>query len=236
MSSVHPIECANCGNALETDIETAICPTCGESLLFELHDSNESAPEAGSDTSRIVDVIRQLARHPIDSLILRWNWKAAVLSALLRAPIFFFSYLFKKDGLRLAVGAAIAQSIFRFLFGGVNGAIIQSFSKVEPAWHAVLTVPLVLASFSHLMEFVVQTYYDKQTGVNGKGNAILISILISAISAVFNLFAMRRGALLVRDESQQSIWRDLMRMPWLALEFISFPLIWTWHRSRRKSR
>jgi hypothetical protein len=183
---------------------------------------------------RVFDVFKYIVRHPIEMLVLRWNWKAAVLSALLRAPIFFITYVFKKDGLKLAIGAAIAQSIFRFIFGGVNGAIIQSFSKVEPAWHAVLTVPLVLAAFSHLIEYVVQTLYDNQTGVNGKGKAIAVSIIISAISAIFNLFAMRRGALLVKDESEQSIWRDLKRMPWLALEFISFPLIWTWRKSRKK--
>lgn len=186
--------------------------------------------------TRVFDVFVKLLRHPIHSLILRWNWKAAVLSALLRAPIFFFSYLFKKDGLKLAIGAALTQSVFRFIFGGVNGAIIQSFSKVEPAWHAVLTVPLILAAFSHLVEFGVQTVYDNQTGVNGKGRAILISVVVSAISAVFNLFAMRRGALLVKDESQQSIWRDLKRMPWIAFEFISFPLIWTHRKTRRKNR
>lgn len=183
---------------------------------------------------RVFDVFKYLVRHPIEMLVLRWNWKAAVLSALLRAPIFFVTYVFKKDGLKLAVGAAITQSVFRFIFGGVNGAIIQSFSKVEPAWHAVLTVPLILATFSHIVEYIVQTMYDTQTGVNGKTNAIAVSIIISAISAVFNLFAMRRGALLVKDESEQSIWRDLKRMPWLALEFLSFPLIWTWRRTKKK--
>ena len=190
-------------------------------------------PIAGGRT-RVFEVLVHLLQHPIETLIMRWNWKAAVLSSLLRAPIFFFAYLFKKDGLKLAIGAAIAQSVFRFIFGGMNGAIIQSFSKVEPAWHAVLTVPIVLATFSHLVEFGVQTVYDNQTGVNGKGKAIAISVLVSAISAVFNLFAMRRGALLVKDESQQSIWRDLSRMPWLAFEFISFPLIWTWRKSKKR--
>ncbi|HQY66556.1 MAG TPA: hypothetical protein PLD38_04700 [Pyrinomonadaceae bacterium] len=181
----------------------------------------------------VLKVLLSLLRHPFQSLILRWNWKAAVLSALLRAPIFFFTYVFKKDGLRLAIGAALTQSFFRLIFGGVNGSIIQSFSRVEPPWHAVLTVPLVLAAFSHVVEYFVQTAYDQQTGVNGKGKAISISVLVSAISAVFNLFAMRRGALLVRDESQQSLWRDLTRMPWIAFEFISFPLVW---RRRRKAR
>ncbi|MBK7392656.1 MAG: hypothetical protein IPI64_05050 [Chloracidobacterium sp.] len=183
--------------------------------------------------TRVFEVLSQLLRHPFRMLILRWNWKSAVLSALLRAPIFFFAYLFKKDGLKLAIGAALLQSASRILFGGVNGAIIQSFSRVEPPWHAVLTVPLVLAAFSHCIEFVVQTFYDSQTGVSGKGKAIFVSVLISAISAVFNLFAMRRGALLVKDESRQSLWRDLRRMPWIALEFISFPLVWTRRKSKR---
>lgn len=189
--------------------------------------------EVTGSRTRVFDVLRYLLRHPIETVVWRWNWKAAVLSALLRAPIFFFTYLFKKDGLKLAVGAAIAQSVFRFVFGGVNGAIIQSFSKVEPPWHAVLTVPIMLAVFSHLVEFGVQTVYDNQTGVTGKGKAITISIIVSAISAVFNLFAMRRGALLVKDESEQSLWFDLKRMPWLALEFISFPLVWTWRRTKK---
>lgn len=185
--------------------------------------------------TRVFDVILELIRHPVEALIIRWNWKSAVLSALLRAPIFFFTYLFNKDGLKFAIGAAMAQSMFRLIFGGVNGAIIQSFSRVEPAWHAVLTVPLILATFSHLMEFVVQTIYDNQTGVNGKGRAITVSVIVSAISAIFNLFAMRRGVLLVKDETQQSIWRDLKRMPWIAFEFISFPLVWRRRRARKKS-
>lgn len=177
-------------------------------------------------------VTANLLRHPFNAVILRWNWKSAVLSAALRAPIFFFSYFFKKDGLKLAIGAALTQSVFRMIFGGVNGAIIQSYSKVEPAWHAVLTVPVVLATFSHIVEYFVQSAYDQQTGVNGKGRAIAISVFVSAVSAIFNLFAMRRGALLVKDESQQSIWRDLKRMPWIAFEFLSFPLVWTMRKKR----
>ena len=196
--------------------------------------TEESVLEPPPTPHRVIDVFRELLRHPFTTMVLRWNWKAAVLSALLRAPIFFTAYAFKKEGITVALGAMVAQMLFRIVFGGVNGSIIQSFSKVEPAWHAVLTVPIILATFSHLVEFVVQTIYDEYTGVQGKGKAIAVSILISAISAIFNLFAMRRGALLVKDESEQPLWRDLKRMPWLAFEFISFPLIWTWRKSRNR--
>jgi len=196
--------------------------------------TEESVLEPPPTPHRVIDVFRELLRHPFTTMVLRWNWKAAVLSAMLRAPIFFTAYAFKKEGIAVALGAMLAQMLFRVVFGGVNGSIIQSFSKVEPAWHAVLTVPIILATFSHLVEFVVQTIYDEYTGVQGKGKAIAVSILISAISAIFNLFAMRRGALLVKDESEQPLWRDLKRMPWLAFEFISFPLIWTWRKSRNR--
>ena len=196
-------------------------------MKSEIHNSTDSQ-------KTISGVLRHTFRHPVESLILRWNWKAAVLSALLRSPIFFTAYLAQKQGLWIAFGAMLAQFFFRTLFGGVNGAIIQSFSRVEPAWQAVVTIPLVLAAFSHLIEFVVQTGFDSLTGTHGKGKAILVSIIISIISAVFNLFAMRRGALLVKDESEQSLWRDLKRMPWLALEFLSFPLVWTFRRTKKK--
>ena len=186
-------------------------------------------------STKLSEITAYLLKHPLRGMILRWNWKAASLSALLRASIYLFTYV--KHGLAEAIGVTIALSVFRFLFGGVNGAIIQSYRRVQPAWHAVLTVPLLLAAMSHVMEFFVLTGYDSVVGTTGgKKNAILISVVVSIISAIFNLFAMRRGALIVRDESMQSFWRDLVRMPWLIFEFISFPLVWTYKRKRAKVR
>lgn len=192
----------------------------------------ETREESGYEKS-VAKVAVYILRHPLEMLILRWNWKAALLSALLRAPIVFFSYFFAKDGLKMAVGAVIALSVYRLMFGGVAGAIIQSFSKVEPPWHAVVTIPVVLATLSHLVEYFVLKIIDFFQGSDGTNRALLFSVLMSVISAIFNLFAMRRGILLVKDETRQSIWRDLGHMPWLFLEFISFPLIWTWKRAKK---
>jgi hypothetical protein len=168
----------------------------------------------------ISGVVRYLIFHPLDAVILRWNWKAAVLSAMLRAPIFLVAY--RKEGMALAIGAALSQFLFRTVFGGVNGAIIQAFSKVEPAWHALLTVPFILACFSHIVEFFVQVAYDRYNGTTSGSKAITVSIIISVISAVFNLFAMRRGALLVKDEEQQSLWKDFKSFPRIIFEFLMF--------------
>lgn len=196
-------------------------------------ETEQLKPEPGMLTS-VTAITADLFKHPIETLIWRWNWKAALVGAMMRSPIFFTAYFLQKQGLWIAFGAMLVQFLFRTLFGGVFGGIIQSYSRVEPAWHAVLTVPLIVATLSHLIEFIVQTGFESITGTDGKGKAIFFSIIVSMISAVFNLFAMRRGVLLVKDESQQSIWRDMWKMPWIVLEFISFPLIWTWRRSKKK--
>jgi hypothetical protein len=174
------------------------------------------------DMTTIGGVTRYLTHHPLDAVLWRWNWKAGLLSALMRSLIFLAAYLWKKEALILAIGAMLAQFVFRMLFGGINGALIQAYSKVEPAWQAVLTVPLVLAFFSHVIEFAVQTAYDNYAGTSGKGKAIIASVIVSVISAVFNLFAMRRGALLVKDENSQSLWKDLKRFPLITTQFIFY--------------
>jgi hypothetical protein len=174
-------------------------------------------PEIMPDTIR--GVLQVLLKDPF-AVIWRWHWKAAVMSGLFRAPIFFLSY--KKEGFAVAVGAMFAQFFSRMIFGGVNGAIIQSFSRVKPQWHAFLTVPLVLAFFSHLIEFLVQSVYDSYYGTTSMGKAITVSVAISMLSAVFNLYAMSRGSFLVKDERQQSLWRDLQNAPRLVFDFMAF--------------
>jgi hypothetical protein len=178
--------------------------------------------ESQYDMTTVGGVTRYLSQHPLNAVVWRWNWKAGLLSALLRSPIFLAAYLWKKEALIVAIGAMLAQFVFRMLFGGVNGALIQAYTRVEPAWQAVLTVPIVLAIFSHLIEFVVQTAYDNYAGTSSKGKAIVASVIVSAISALFNFFAMRRGALLVKDEKQQSLLKDLKRFPLITAQFIFF--------------
>ena len=177
-------------------------------------------------------VIRRLLRHPLKHVLFRWNWKSALLSALLRSPIFFTVYLAQKQGIAIAIGAMAVQFVFRTLFGGVNGAILQSFSRVTPAWHAAVTVPLVLAVTSHMVEYLLQFGYDAYTGTKAKSGAITVSIAVSIVSGFFNLFVMRRGVLLVSDTRSQSLWRDVKQMPRLAFEFLLFPIIWTWRKTK----
>ena len=178
---------------------------------------------------RVVDVFRYLVRHPIEMLVWRWNWKAALFSGVLRSMIYLFTHL--KEGWRAALGAMSVEFFFRLIVSGASGSLVQSFHNAAPVWLATLCVMIMLPAFSHMIEFTLHTW----NGDVNKGKAIMISITFSIISAIFNLFAMRRDALLVKDDRAQSLGQDLIKLPKIVGEFMFFPFIWLWNRSKKKA-
>ena len=177
---------------------------------------------------RVLDVFRYLVRHPIEMLVYRWNWKAAVISGVMRSMIYLFTHI--KEGWRAALGAMSIEFFFRLIVSGASGSLVQSFHKATPVWLATLCVMIMLPAFSHMIEFTLHTL----NGDANKGKAIMISITFSIVSAIFNLFAMRRNTLLVKDNNAQSLGKDLAQMPAIIGEFLLFPFLWLWRRSKKK--
>jgi hypothetical protein len=173
---------------------------------------SRSAQAEPPDTT-IVEVLRHLAYNPGELLIQRWNWKASLLSALIRATIYFFTNL--TLGWRAAAGAMSAEFLFRIVTTGFYASLIQSFRKVQPAWVASLTVAAILPLLSLCVEFV----YHTLIGTPNFRVSFRFSMAFTALSALFNLFAMRRGTIVV-GPGQQSLGRDLRSMPRIVLEFL----------------
>ena len=161
--------------------------------------------------------------HNPGQLVRQWNYKGAIMSGGLRAPIFLITYLVGHESVKLALGAALTQFIFRFTFAGVGGALIQAFRRVEPAWKALLAILLIVPVISHVFEFLVQTgfVYFTQTG-DHTDKAILRSICISILSALFSLFIMRRNVMIVGEAESKSLLSDFARFPALIFEFMAF--------------
>ncbi|MBX3243962.1 MAG: hypothetical protein KF685_05855 [Acidobacteria bacterium] len=152
-----------------------------------------------------------------------WNYKGAVLSGVIRAPIFFVTYLIGKETLRLAIGAAVVQFLFRFLFAGVGGTLIQAFRHVEPAWKALIAILLLVPLISHILEFFVQAGFAYVTDTqNLTDAAILRSVSVSIISALFTLFAMRRGIMIVGESESKSLVSDISKLPAVIFHFVAF--------------
>lgn len=181
----------------------------------------EEAP-AVPETHTISEALRNVWGDPAQ-FIKNWNYKGAVLSGVVRAPIFLFTYLAGRESLKVAIGAASLQFLFRFAFAGVGGTLIQGFRKVEPAWKALAAIMLILPFISHIFEFIIQFLFAYFTGTQDHTDeAILRSITFSIISALFTLFAMRRNVMIVGDEESKSLLHDVARLPVLAFEFCAF--------------
>lgn len=182
----------------------------------------EEAQPATVPSSTIGEALTGLARDP-GQFIRYWNYKGAILSGLMRAPIFLVTYLVGKESVKLALGAAFAQFVFRFFFAGVGGALIQSVRRVEPAWKALMTILLVVPVISHFFEYLVQFGFAYVTATHAHTDeAIVRSICFSIISALFTLFIMRRNVMIVGDADSKSLLNDLSRLPVLIFEFIAF--------------
>ncbi|MDQ4120124.1 MAG: hypothetical protein M3209_01490 [Acidobacteriota bacterium] len=173
-------------------------------------------------TNTISEAFTSVMRDPAQ-LFRNWNYKGAVMSGTMRAPIFFITYLIGRESLKIALAAAFAQFAFRFVFAGLSSALIQKFRRVEPAWKALLAVMILIPAISHVFEFIVQYSFAHLTHTGDHTEeAILRSISISIISALFGLFAMRRDVMIVGEEESKSMWSDLKNLPRLIFIFVGF--------------
>lgn len=177
----------------------------------------------------VADVFRSLFEHPAQ-IILRWNWKAALLGAILRASFYFTIYQASRESWLVTLSAVFVELISRFVTSGINGALVQSFRRATPAWLAMAIISVTLPFISHLIEFF--THYAQENMFQNifaasenkaRQRAFAISVLMSVLSALFNLFMMRNGVLLVgAGEETKSLGSDLKKIPVLVIEFIAY--------------
>lgn len=175
--------------------------------------ASELPTGTGPEPTSVSAVMWWIALHPWDALGRRWNYKSAVLSSLLRASLFFAVNL--TEGRDAAVAAMTTELCFRFATAGFYGAMTQAFRRVEPAVAGTLAALVVLPLCAHALELLVHWW----RGTAALGTSIVASIVFTGVSTTFNLFAMRRGALVV-GHGRQSLLSDLAAMPRLIVLFV----------------
>jgi hypothetical protein len=199
-----------------------------EEIHRSVVDEAEDIEEIREDKITVGDVFRNLAQHPLQ-ILMRWNWKAALLGAIFRASFYFTVYKTSKESWMVTLTAVLLELVFRFFTGGISGALVQSFRKATPTWLATMIITISLPLFSHIVEFI--THYSQENLFSNvfaasenkaREKAFAVSVLISALSAIFNIFIMQRGVLLVgAGKETKSLWGDVKRIPHLVVEFMS---------------
>lgn len=201
-------------------------------LSEEIHLSVADADdleEIRDENITVGDVFSSLAHHPAQ-IVLRWNWKAAMLGAILRASFYFTVYKASRENWIVTLTAVLVEFSFRFFTSGISGSLVQSFRRARPIWLATLIVSISLPVFSHSVEFITHYAQEKYFNTvfaasenNARQKAFVYSVMFSILSALFNLFVMRHGVLLVgAGRETKTLWNDLKLIPFLILEFITF--------------
>ena len=189
----------------------------------------EPRPKKASPAPFFWEELANLLRRPQRILFL-WNWKAAWLSILLRGPIFTVAAV--QRGLGATVSALLAECLFCATTAGFYGAVVQIMRNAEPEWLTIVFLTVVLPAVFQGLEFLLHWLH----GTPHLRLAEIASLIVSAISALFNWYAMRRGTLLVGGEGS-SFGSDLRCLPGLIWNFLSaLPRRWAARERNRSSK
>ena len=172
----------------------------------------------------VTGVLRAIIHDPFLYVIARWNWKSAVTSAIVRGIIFFSTNL--TAGFRAAAGAMLAEFGYRTLLSGSIGSLTQAFRKCEPAWAAALIATALMPVLTHSVEFTVHWL----RGTPKLAVSVVTSICFTGVSTLFNLYAMRKGVLVVGGGS--SLADDFKRMPRVIAGFLAVVPLFIWRALR----
>jgi len=182
---------------------------------------NDRFSYKGGPSVPVLRVVHDLIHHPIETIARRWNWKSALLSSIVRGAIFFCVNLVA--GWHAAFAALLTELTFRGVASGFYGALTEAFRFAEPEWAASLAVMILLPLTGHSVEFALHFL----RGTAKLGASILASVSFTAVSTLFNLYAMRRGAL-VTGEGRQSLGADVKMMPRLVVSFLAAGPLAAW--------
>jgi hypothetical protein len=166
-----------------------------------------------AQASKLSDLLRGLLARP-QQLLLLWNWKSAVLSMILRGPIFLIATV--RQGWRAAAGALVTESIFCVFSAGFYGAVVQILKDAEPRWLTGIFLTVAMPVTFQILEYLLHWF----RGTPHLRIAAIVSLAVGAVSASFNWYAMRRGTLLVGSEAG-GFGGDLRRLPRLLFGFLA---------------
>ena len=113
------------------------------------------------------------------------------------------------------MAAGWTEFLYRVATAGFYGTLTQSFRRVEPQWQATLAVLILLPVLTHGMEFAVHWW----RATPNLPASIAASVCLTLVSTTFNLYAMRRGVLVV-GAGGQSLVSDLRALPSLIAGYI----------------
>jgi hypothetical protein len=157
------------------------------------------------------------------SLLLLWNWKSALLSIMLRAPV--FAIVTMRHGPEAVAAAVLTEAGVCAINAGWYAAVVQVLRNRKPVWLVATVITVVLPLSGQVIEYAIHAWHQTPHRVA----AVIASTVLGAIASLFNWYAMKQGSMLVGDE-RSSFGSDLRRFPMLLLRFFLLAPRWLGRR------
>ena len=109
----------------------------------------------------------------------------------------------------------MAEALFGAVCAGFFGTLTQALRFAEPAVGRRVTARRYLSLLFQVADFCFHAALGTQVFRTG----MIVSAVVTAFSAAFNLYIMRRGTLIVGEEGNRFT-QDLSALPRLALLFM----------------
>jgi hypothetical protein len=153
----------------------------------------------------VAAVSRAIVLRPDLYLLARWNWKSALLSAVVRSALFFRMTL--SAGHSVALSASGTEFALALALAGFVGAFAQAYRGAQPRWLALLMASAAPPAVWHACELAAHLL----SGTPGIYRSVSLSIAYSGITSALTLFLMRRGVWLAGEE-RTSLRDDLRKI------------------------
>lgn len=163
----------------------------------------------------VLDALSDLVLHPVRTFVFSWNWKAALLSAALRAPIFLLATL--RRGLEAISVAVLVEAIYSAAISGCYGAFVQKLRNARPLWLSGVVIVLIMPAVLFWCDYRLH----RSTGMPNLKGGMLAAGVLALLSSLFNWYLMSHSSLLVGKDGH-SLASDLKRMPRLVLDFVAW--------------
>jgi len=173
----------------------------------------------GSPRVPVGEALLEVLRHPFYYFVRHWNWKSALFGAINRGTIFFIATM-KRGRIEMSV-AVLVEILFTCATAGIYAAFTQAMRFAQPGWLAACIVAIGIPSALYGVDYFAHLW----TGMHNVRPAVSFATGLSVLSTLFNLFIMRRGAMVVGEQSQP-LWRDLIRIPVLLVQFLVAGPLW----------
>jgi hypothetical protein len=163
---------------------------------------------------------------PTSEIVHNWNWKAALLSAAGRAPIFLIATA--GYGWRSMSIAAGIEFAYRAVSAGFFASIIQSARRSPSRWNSAFQITVLVPGACLLLDYLLH----RALGTPNLKTGFVISFAVSCVTSLFNWYSMNRGVLMVGAESK-SLLADLKALPATVAGFLIEPPRRVWRLGRQ---